>query len=37
MKKCVVLGGNGFIGRHVCAVLVRDGFDVTCRGNNQTC
>jgi len=28
MKKCVVLGGNGFIGRHVCAVLVRDGFDV---------
>ncbi len=29
MKKCVVLGGNGFIGRHVCHELVSHGYDVT--------
>lgn len=31
----VVLGANGFVGRHLCARLTKDGHDVTTFGRNQ--
>ena len=35
MKKCVVLGGRGFIGRYICLELVRTGYDVVSVGRTS--
>ena len=36
MKKILVTGGAGFIGSHLCEVLLRDGNDVVCLDNYYT-
>jgi UDP-glucuronate decarboxylase len=36
MKKILVTGGAGFIGSHLCGVLLRDGNDVVCLDNYYT-
>lgn len=34
-RTCVVLGANGYIGRHLCYFLVKEGWEVQAYGNSQ--
>ena len=36
MKKCLVTGGAGFIGSHLCKTLLEDGHEVVCFDNFST-
>lgn len=36
MKKCVVLGGTGFIGQHVCAAFAKNGLHTTSLGRGNS-